>query len=410
MVLINPRKLGQDFEAPVAKSHLQRELLLSLCSDEESLFVANLAQIPDDAYHALGVIEALGCKVDRSDGQWKITPPKSKQKFERIELHLGESGFLFRSILSVGFLFSDELMLHASGTLINRNLTSLQKDLEVLGIVQLSPSGTWPLVLRKEYEFTKLVSIDASSTSQIASGVLMAMAAYQGKFTLNLENPVSKPYLEFTLQCLRNRGVEASLKENVCTIISKGIRGGNVHIQGDWSGAANLLCMGAMSGQVCVKGLLLNSLQADELVMDVLLNYGATVEVDSEGVKVSSKEQYPFHVDLTDAPDLFPVLSILAASASGESRLEGIHRLASKESDRLASTMALLDTLGVMHRIHHGALHIHGGMRYQGGIIDSFKDHRIILAALVASNYLNEPLWINSAQEITKSFVGLDFY
>ena len=92
MVLINPSKLGQDFVAPVAKSHLQRELLLSLCSSQESLLVGNFAQIPDDVLHALGVIETLGCTVDRSDWEWKITPPKLKQQFERIELHVEDNG------------------------------------------------------------------------------------------------------------------------------------------------------------------------------------------------------------------------------------------------------------------------------------------------------------------------------
>ncbi|MFM7723979.1 MAG: 3-phosphoshikimate 1-carboxyvinyltransferase, partial [Bacteroidota bacterium] len=361
MVQINPSKIGQDFVAPVAKSHLQRELLLSLCSSQESLLVGNFAQIPDDALHALGVIETLGCSVDRSDGQWKITPPKAKHKFKRIELHVGESGFLLRSILSIGFVFSEELILHASGTLLNRNLASQQQDLSTLGIVQLSPGGTWPLILRKENDFSEKLSLDASSTSQIASGILIAMAASRGKFALYLENPVSVPYVEFTLQCLRNRGVEASLKEKICTINSEGIQGGEVHVQGDWSGAANLLCMGAMSGQVRVKGLLLNSLQADELVLDVLRNYGAAVEIDSEGIKVAHRESKGFQVDLTDAPDLFPVLSVLAASANGESRLEGIHRLASKESDRLASTRALLDVLGVDHRTEGNGLMIHGG-------------------------------------------------
>ncbi|MFM7388579.1 MAG: 3-phosphoshikimate 1-carboxyvinyltransferase, partial [Bacteroidota bacterium] len=81
-----------------------------------------------------------------------------------------------------------------------------------------------------------------------------------------------------------------------------------------------------------------------------------------------------------------------------------------KESDRLASTRALLDVLGVDHRTDGNGLMIHGGIKYQGGIINSFKDHRIILAAVVASRHLNKPLRINSVQEITKSFNGLDFY
>jgi 3-phosphoshikimate 1-carboxyvinyltransferase len=410
MVHIKPSKIGQEWLAPISKSHLQRELLLALCSKEASLFVGNLSHIPDDALHALVLIESLGCTVDRSDNQWKITPPRSMEKFKRIELHVGESGFLLRSIISVGFLFSEELILHASGTLLDRNLQGLARDFMDLGIHQISSEGAWPLVLRKDRDFSVNTTLDASMTSQTASGALIAMAAAKGKYEVFLENPVSKPYLEFTLQCLRSRGVEALLKENVCTMNSTGIQGGTVQVQGDWSGAANLLCMGAMSGQVSVKGLLLNSLQADELVLDVIQKYGATVEIDSDGIKVVQRERKGFHVDLTDAPDLFPVLSVLAASANGESRLVGTHRLASKESDRLASTRALLDVLGVVHRTEGNGLVIHGGMQYQGDIINSFKDHRIILAAVVASKYLKEPLRINSVQEITKSFKGLDFY
>ncbi|MBM3165313.1 MAG: hypothetical protein FJZ80_07625 [Bacteroidetes bacterium] len=409
MVQIRPNRLLQVYPAPVSKSQLQRELLLALCSNGESILRGNLVQIPEDVFKALEVIETLGCIVARSDNQWKILPPKNKQKFDRIKLQVGESGFLLRSIVSIGFLFADELILQASGTLLNRKLESLQDDLKALGIGQISLKGAWPLVLRKEVAFSEQLTLDASSTSQTASGLIMAMAAQEGRYEVFLENPVSNPYLEFTLQCLRNRGVEASMTENLCTINSSGIRGAKVHVQGDWSGAANLLCMGAMSGQVSVKGLLLNSLQADELVLDVLRKYGATVEIDSEGIKVAHKEQNRFQVDLTDAPDLFPVLAVLAASANGESRLEGIHRLATKESDRLTSTMALLNLLGVEHWIEDRALIIQGGMHYQGGIIDSFKDHRIILAAVVASKFLNEPLWINSVKEVTKSFKGLDF-
>lgn len=407
---IQPYKPLKEYLAPVSKSHLQRELLLSCCANEPSILVGNFSHIPQDPLHALEVVEALGGKINRSNTHWKIFPPSNKQKLKRIELNVGESGFLLRTLLSVGFLFAEELILHASGTLLTRNLATLQTDLKTLAIQRLSPEGIWPLVLRKKYEWPQHLIIDASGTSQVGSGILMAIAAGTPTKKLTLMNLVSKPYLYLTLACLKHRGVEFEEWDDGIHFLKVGLEGQTVEIQGDWSGAANLLVMGAISGKVTVNGLTLNSLQADEAILKVLTDFGALVAWDNNRVSVRKSEQRAFEFDATHAPDLVPLLCVLAANAKETSRISGIHRLATKESDRLIASIAMLDALGVSYKQEGDALFITGGLHYQGQTIQSFSDHRIILAALAASTVIKDPIQLSSHSEIEKSFVGLDFY
>lgn len=407
---IQPYKPLKEYVAPVSKSHLQRELLLSCCAKGPSILTGNFSHVPQDPLHALAVIEVLGCKITRSDARWTITPPKNIHKHRSIELNIGESGLLLRTLLSVGFLFAEELVLHASGTMLTRNLATLQTDLKTLAIQRLSPEGIWPLVLRKKYEWPQHLIIDASGTSQVASGIAMALAAGTSTKQLTLKNLVSKPYLNLTLSCLKHRGVEFEEWDDNIHFQKVGLEGQTVEIQGDWSGAANLLVMGAISGEVTVRGLSLNSNQADEVILEVLSDFGAVVAWDNNRVSVRKSGNRAFAFDATHAPDLVPLLCVLAANAKETSRISGIHRLATKESDRLKASTAMLDALGVNYKQKGDELFITGGMHYQGQIIQSFSDHRIILAALTASTVIPSPIQLSSHLEIEKSFVGLYFY
>ncbi|NDB36627.1 MAG: hypothetical protein EB023_15095, partial [Flavobacteriia bacterium] len=166
---------------------------------------------------------------------------------------------------------------------------------------------------------------------------------------------------------------------------------------------------GAISGEVTVRGLSLNSNQADEVILEVLSDFGAELVCDNHYISVRKSGNRAFEFDATHAPDLAPLLCVLAANAKGKSRILGMHRLATKESDRLKASTALLDSFGVTYTQEEDALLIHGGIHYQGQIIQSFSDHRIILAALTASTVIPSPIQLSSHIEIEKSFVGLKF-
>ena len=390
---------------------MQRELLLSLLSDTPSHLFGDFLVLPDDVKSAIQCLEVFGAEVYASSTKIKIVPPTKSIKQAELSVHVGESGFLIRNIVSIGFLFARKLIIHAKGTLVTRELHLNEALFTQLGIIKRSTEGEWPLVLEQINPCLQHIQLDASATSQIASGVLIRLAQSTGERSLILTNLVSTPYLQMTVQNLINRGVSLSWIDNCISFDDNcRIQGREIQIDGDWSGAANLLCMGAISKEISVKGLRSQGNQADESILDILRLYGAHIQWNGDVITVSHSENRSFNCDVTHCPDLFPLLCVLAASAKGTSIIKGTNRLKNKESDRLTSAMAMLRALGVHFEIGTNELMITGGIKNHEPHIETYNDHRLVLAAMVAStiSYLN--ISLNEVDSVVKSFPEMKLY
>jgi 3-phosphoshikimate 1-carboxyvinyltransferase len=395
-------------EAPVSKSHMQRELLLSLLADSPSQLLGNFEDLPDDVQSAIQCILRFGAQVKVNVNHMEILPPIPTGIKEELTLHVGESGFLIRNVVSIGFLFARKLRIHAEGTLLNRALHFNEELLSQLGLVQHSRVQEWPLILEQKRPLHHEIELDASTTSQIASGVLIRLACAQGDRRLCLLNLVSLPYFEMTLEQLNNRGLPLSWDERCIAMHGhRPIQGGAIRIQGDWSGAANLLCVGAMTGSITVRGLQVNTKQADERILDVLKSYGADIQIEGDTISARRGANAAISVDITHSPDLFPLLCILAASAVGKSVIIGTERLKSKESDRLQSSIAMLDALGTEYNLSGNKISINGGIRHKQVHIETFNDHRMVLAALVIAAMEGMQVSISELTSLSKSFPQL---
>lgn len=395
-------------EAPVSKSHMQRELLLSLLADSPSQLLGNFEDLPDDVQSAIQCILRFGAQVKVNGNHMEIFPPVPAGIQEELSLHVGESGFLIRNVVSIGFLFARKLRIHAEGTLLNRALHFNEELLSQLGLVQHSRVGEWPLILEQKRPINQEIELDASTTSQIASGVLIRLACAQGDRRLCLSNLVSLPYFEMTLEQLNNRGLHLSWDERCIAMHGHSpIQGSAMRIQGDWSGAANLLCVGAITGSITVRGLQVNTKQADERILDVLKAYGADIQIEGDTISARRGANAAISVDVTHSPDLFPLLCILAASAVGKSVIIGTERLKTKESDRLQSSIAMLDALGTEYKISGNKIFINGGIRHKQVHIETFNDHRMVLAALVIATMEGMQVSISELTSLSKSFPQL---
>jgi 3-phosphoshikimate 1-carboxyvinyltransferase len=395
-------------EAPVSKSHMQRELLLSLLADSPSQLLGNFEYLPDDVHSAIQCILRFGAQVKVNVNHMEILPPIPTGIQEELTLHVGESGFLIRNVVSIGFLFARKLRIHAEGTLLNRALHFNEELLSQLGLVQHSRVKEWPLILEQKRPIHQEIELDASTTSQIASGVLIRLACAQGERRLCLLNLVSLPYFEMTLDQLNNRGLPLSWDERCIAMHDhRPIQGGAIRIQGDWSGAANLLCVGAMTGSISVRGLQVNTKQADERILDVLKAYGADIHIEGDTISARRGSNAAISVDITHSPDLFPLLCVLAASAEGKSVIIGTERLKSKESDRLQSSIAMLDALGTEYKLSGNKISINGGIRHKQVHIETFNDHRMVLAALVIAAMEGMQVSVSEFASLNKSFPQL---
>ncbi|MEY3050053.1 MAG: 3-phosphoshikimate 1-carboxyvinyltransferase [Bacteroidota bacterium] len=384
---------------------MQRELLLSLLANSPSRLNGNFIALPDDVLSAIKCIESIGATVLVGENRIEVIPPINPIIKDELTVYVGESGFLIRNIISIGFLYARKLLIHAKGTLLTRELHMNEALLTQLGLIQCSNPGEWPLVLDQIHTCQNHIQLDASATSQIATGVLIRLSKSEGERSLRINNLVSTPYLEMTVDNLMNRGVKLSLVDN-CISFDENcqIKGRDIQIEGDWSGAANLLCIGAITNEVRVRGLRIDSNQADENILDILALYGAQIEWNGDVITVRHSKNRSFNCDVTDSPDLFPLLCILASTAKGTSIIKGTKRLLFKESDRLKSSLTMLSSLGVTFETGTNEIQITGGIKNHEPYIDTYNDHRIVLAAIVASTISDLRVSLSEVDSVEKSF------
>lgn len=174
-------------------------------------------------------------------------------------------------------------------------------------------------------------------------------------------------------------------------------------MEGDWSGAAFLLVAGAIAGDIVVEGLDVFSTQADKAILQALSDAGAGLSVQEKQIEIRNLPLKAFHFNATDCPDLFPPLVALAACCSGTTAIEGVNRLAHKESDRGVTLQEEFAKLGI-EIILQGDLMLVKGGNIKGNKVHSRHDHRIAMACAVAALRADEEVVIEDAQAVNKSY------
>ncbi|MBO5545226.1 MAG: hypothetical protein J5951_01045, partial [Bacteroidales bacterium] len=353
-------------------------------------------------------------------------------------LDVGESGLLTRlSIPVLAAVGSGRFVVDGHGTLPGRPLAGAADIMASFGVLLSNASDregrdVYVPASVKGHLIPGMADVPGQGGSQLISGLLMALPLCDKDSVLHVSDPKSIPYMYITLDVLRHFGIQtrsemegdAELLEaddwSACSGITFRVRGrqhyraADFAIEGDWSAAANLLVAGAVFGSAELRGMDTKSLQADLTIIDILVEAGAVVSQLEEGtVCVRKAPLEAFRQDLNHAPDLFPIVSVLAAFCAGESRLGGVGRLAGKESNRAEAILQMLTQMGVEARIEGDDLVIFGeslsarllgGRLLKGGAYTSRHDHRMVMALKVASLGTESPIVIDDEACVGKSF------
>lgn len=400
------------------------------------------------------------------------------------KINVGESGLLTRLMipLTAALGNGNQIEIDGIGTLPTRPLKGASEIMAGFGTVlrplNPAPEVHVPLTVQGPLLPGK-TSISGKGGSQLISGLLMALPLLPEDSTLHIHDPKSIPYMFITADVLRRFGIKIGSEMeggedfletqdwSLCTGITFKIKGGQKYspaafdIEGDWSAAANFLVAGALFGDVKLSGLDTTSLQADISIMDILMEAGASLSqiddgpqdgitndgssrneaTDAASNKTSDNEDAPeanapqghrglitaqkaplraFDTDLNNCPDLFPIVSILAAFCHGRSNIQGFKRLASKESDRGTAILNMLTQMGVSASASGDTLTIDGesvesrllnGHLLKGGEYTSSHDHRMAMALTAASWCADTPIIIDDTTCVAKSFPAfLDTY
>ena len=447
---------------PVSKSFAQRAIIAAALADGTSHLRGYTPCGDNEA--ALQVARNLGAEVDVNGNVVTIKGISAQSGIINLpELHVGESGLLTRMLIPLmAQLSSGAVKFTGERTLLGRPLTGAKEIMDAFEATVTSneanitsseatviPSEV--TVIPSEVEESPAIvrvpltvkgplkagraEISGKHGSQLISGLLMALPFAEKNSSLVVREPKSIPYMFITLEVLKKFGIKigndmlggpdflASDGDwSLCTEMVFKVKGGqkykatDIDLEGDWSAAANFLVAGAIFGKTEIQGLDTTSLQADLSIMDILMDAGASLsqlDGDRGNITVQRAPLKAFRVDASNCPDLFPIISVLAAFCQGTSRLAGVARLANKESDRAKAILEMLEQMGVQAYVegdemviegHSLAQRLLGDRLLKGGRYTSHHDHRMVMALKVASLGADGPIVIDDEQCVAKSF------
>lgn len=423
-------------QMPASKSFAQRAIVAAALADGTSV-LRGYSPCGDNE-SALAVIRALGAQVAMDGDVLTIKGiGASSGSFKGESLHTGESGFLTRMMIPLLAQIADGPV-HVTGekTLVTRPLKGASEIMGAFGasIVPDSGEGEVKVPLTVEGPLRNgVIEISGKHGSQLVSGLLAALPLCGQDTEIHLTEPKSIPYIFITVDVLKKFGIQIDCEMegdeefidsqdwNLCDAIVLRIKGGqsykaaDMNIEADWSSAAAFIVAGAIFGEANLSGLDASSLQADLSIVDILTQAGASMSQEEESgiFHIHKAPLTAFDIDASNCPDLFPVMSVLAAFCSGVSHIDGVGRLASKESDRGKAIIDMLTQMGVPARIKGDTMVIHGtglsqrilgGHLLKGGEYTSSHDHRMVMALMVAGLGADSPVVIDDTECVAKSF------
>ena len=391
-IKINPKTLCGKIEAPASKSVAHRMLICAALAKGKS--TVKLNKTSDDIEATASCLRALGVIIEKNSSEWTVTPPSEFP--EKADLDCGESGSTLRFMLPVVAALGVDATFTAHGRLPSRPIAPLLDEMKNHGVVC---NDTFPLHISGKLTGGSY-RIAGNISSQFITGLLLALPLCEEESEIEIIPPVeSKPYIDITTKILSAFGADISESENKYNIRHSDLQSGALIVEGDWSNAAFLLALGAE-----VSGLDRNSAQGDRKFLDVLRAFGCELIETNGAVRVSLDNLHGTEVDASDIPDLVPVICAVAATAEGCTKICNASRLRLKESDRIKSTVEMINSLGGEAYETTDGITIIGKESLSGGSVDSFNDHRIVMSAAVASQKCKDCVIIKDAQAVNKSY------
>lgn len=407
-VQFEPSSLHGTVSAVPSKSASHRALVCAALAQGRSV-VQNLI-FSEDILATIDCLAALGAKITVDggtavvDGIGGVSPLYSRTA----SLNCRESGSTLRFLIPVAAALGIEAEFYGSGKLPSRPITPYLDCLGKQGVT-FYYENTMPFSIKGKLSGGRF-TLPGNVSSQFITGLLFALPLLAGDSVIQITGAFeSKPYVLMTLQMLKRFGATADLAGSVISIPgNQKYVSCNLAVEGDFSQAAFFLTAGAFSGPLTVTGLdYKNSLQGDKQIVNFLRKAGASVTVGDNEITVSAPKDghfYPISVDARDIPDLVPILAVLAGKCCDESVIHNAERLRIKESDRLQTTAALLQSLGAEAQIMGDGLKITGRPVFHGCKAKSFNDHRIAMAAAVAASSASKAVVLTGAEAVRKSY------
>ena len=400
-IIIVPSEIRGSVTAPPSKSMTQRAIAAALLSKGESTIVN--PSFCDDSLAAINIASGLGAEVQNKINHLII---KGSGNIKKQTLDCGESGLAIRMFSPIAALNDKKITMTGTGSLKKRPMTMIEDALRQLKVNCTTSEGYLPLTISGPLKGGNC-TIDGSVSSQLLTGLLMALPVAEKSSEITVMNLKSKPYVDMTLQVLEQFEISID-KTGYSHFKIKGnqkYRAQKFEVESDWSGGAFLLVAGAINGEIIVNGLRPDTRQSDSAILTILDNAGVRTSIRDNSIGVMKSKLRAFEFDATESPDLFPPAVALASYCTGISSIKGVSRLVHKESDRARALIEEFEKINIKIEITDDNMLVTGG-KVKGGHVHSHGDHRIAMAAAVATLGASGRIHIKDSHCVNKSFPG----
>lgn len=407
-ITIQPHPIGGTVQVPPSKSLSHRALICAALSDGES--VLDHLLVSEDIVATCDVLEAFGAKIEKlnEDGSKLKMIGCGRPSADHVTLDCHESGSTVRFLMPLAALNAAEVTLTGRGRLPKRPLEPYRPIFNASQINwQTAGDDALPLTLSgalKPGDYT----MPGDVSSQFISGLLFALPLLNGLSTLRITTALeSRPYVDLTLGVLKYYGITIDVSEDGRFYAIPGgqhYKPADFSVEGDYSQAAFWFAFGVNGKAMRCENLPKTSLQGDAAIIPLIRQMGGQIDWQDGAWVAKPSARHGIDMDVSQCPDLMPILAVLAATAEGRSRILGAGRLRLKESDRLSAMADLLTRLGVRVEEAPDGMTIWGAGQLKGGEIDAVNDHRIAMAAAAASECCSDPLTIHGAEAVRKSY------
>lgn len=410
-VKIKPSILSGEIVIPPSKSYSHRAIISAALANSEKKSKINNLKFSVDIATTTEIMENLGAKITKKESNLEIIGNDGKIVPKNNYIQCNESGSTIRFLIPIALTSENELIFDGKGKLIDRTLALYYKIFDEQEIKYETNEGKLPLKVNGKLKAGNY-EIDGNVSSQFITGLLYALPLLDGDSTIVInKNLESKGYVDLTLEILKLSGIK--IKNN--DYKSFEIKGNqeykpfNYTVEGDYSQVAFWIVAGIISANKDneIKCLHLNkySLQGDKAIIEIVQKMGAKLEIFDDYVIVKPSKTKGTIIDVSQCPDIAPILTVLGALSEGETKIINAERLRIKESDRIISIKTELNKLGAKVEEVGDSLVIQGVDTFEGGVeVSAWNDHRIAMSLAIASIRCKNEIVIDEAESVKKSY------
>ncbi len=363
----------------------------------------------DDTVAMRRGLRSLGVLIDDNDDPWLVLGTGGALEVPVSAIDVGASGTTARFLTAVAALAPGPVELDGTPRMRERPMSPLIDALTALGVSSTTPTGSMPVRVDGRGRIDGgSVTVDATSSSQFASAILLVAPLASDATEMTLAGPVvSRPYLEGTVQVMRSFAAEVDVEGDTFTVQPTGYDTAHVMVEADASAAVYPAVAAAITGgSVLIRGIPAGSTQPDLAVLDVLATMGCRIEGESDGIRIDgpSRRLQAVDVDVSGSPDGAMALAVAALFADGPSRLRGLSTLRWKETDRLAALETELRRVGGVADVTGDALEVAPG-RLHGAEVETYDDHRMAMS-MALIGLVVPGIVVNDPKVVTKTWPG----